>query len=164
MSNLDRRQFLKGILDRLAQVAGSVVVASATASMARAQAGQSDQAERPEDLQERADRLAAAANLSAEETEAATFEFRNGAFVNTPLGGFGNSPIGGFRNTPLGAFRNTPLDTFRNRPLGAFRNGISDNMFRNGPLGPFANGGWRNNPWGGFQNGGWPNGGWQNWW
>jgi hypothetical protein len=147
MSDFDRRQFFKGILDKLVQVAGTVVVASATVSMARAQGGQSEGAEPPEDIQERADRLAAAANFPAEETEATTFEFRNGAFINTPLGGFGNAPIGGFRNTPLGVFRNAPLGTFRNTPLG-----------------PFANGGWRNRPWGGFHNGGWPNGVWQNWW
>jgi hypothetical protein len=155
MSGLNRRQFFRGILDRLVQAAGTVVVASATASMARAQADQSAAAELPEDIQERADRLAAAANSTAEETEAAGFEFLNGGFINTPLGGFGNGPglqpvppIGRFRNRPLlGRFRNAPLATFRNTPLG-----------------PFANGGWRNGPWGGFQNGGWPNGVWQNWW
>jgi rSAM-associated Gly-rich repeat protein len=144
MSDLDRRQFFKSVFASLVQVAGTVVVASATASMARAQAGQSDGAEPPEDIQERADRLASA---EAEETEETSDEFLNGAFRNTPLGGFGNAPIGGFRNTPLGAFRNSPFGHFRNTPLG-----------------PFANGGWRNSPWGGFRNGGWPNGAWRNWW
>jgi hypothetical protein len=147
MSDIDRRQFFKAILGRLVQVAGTVVVASATASIARAQAGQAEGAELPEDIQERADRLAAAANFPAEGTEAANFEFLNGGFINTPLGGFGNAPVDRFRNTPWGGFRNTPFGGFRNTPLG-----------------PFNNGGWQNRPWGGFQNGGWPNGGWQNWW
>src|SRR5262245_37075650 len=112
MSDFDRRQFFKGILDKLVQVAGTVVVASATAPMARAQGRESEGAEPPENLQERADRLAATANFPAEEAEATTFEFLNGAFRNTPLGGFGNTPVGGFRNTPLGAFNNAPLGGF----------------------------------------------------
>lgn len=148
MSDFDRRQFLKGILGRLVQTAGTVVVASAAVSMARAQADQSEGAETPpEDVKERADRLAATGNLPAEDAEAGTSEFLNGAFRNHPLGAFRNAPLGAFRNTPLGAFRNHPVGGFRNTPLGAF-----------------ANGGWPNGGWGGFRNGGWPNGGWRNWW
>jgi hypothetical protein len=147
MSNFDRRQFLKGILGKLTQAAGTVVVASATALVARAQGRQSEGAEAPpEDVQERADRLAATSNCSAEEAEAGANEFLNGAFRNTPLGGFRNTPLGGFRNTPLGNFRNHPLGGFRNTPLGGF-----------------GNTGWPNGGWGGFRNGGWPNGGWLNW-
>jgi hypothetical protein len=146
MSDFDRRQFLKGVLGKLAQAAGTVVVASAAASTARAQGNQSEGAETPpKDVQERADRLAATTDFSAAEAEAN--EFLNGAFRNTPLGGFANGPVGGFRNTPLGRFRNGPLGAFRNTPLGSF-----------------GNGGWPNGGWGGFHNGGWPNGGWHNWW
>jgi hypothetical protein len=147
MSEHDRRQFLKGILGRLAQAAGTVVVASTAASSARAQGYQPEEAETSrEGVQERADRLAATGNFPAE-AEAGAYEFLNGAFRNTPLGGFRNGPLGGFRNTPLGRFRNGPLGGFRNTPLGSF-----------------GNGGWPNGGWGGFNNGGWPNGGWGNWW
>ena len=125
MSNFDRRQFLKGLLGKLAQAAGTVVVASVTASSARAQGGPPEEAgPAPDGVQERADRLAAAANLSAEEAEAAANEFLNGAFRNTPLGGFGNGPLGGFRNTPLGGFGN--------------------GGWPNGHWGGFGNGGWPN--------------------
>jgi hypothetical protein len=147
MSNCDRRQFLKGILGKLAQAAGTVVVASTTVSMARAQGQESTTSETPaQDVQERADRLAATADFPAE-ADIGAVAFLNGAFRNTPLGGFGNAPLGGFRNTPFGGFRNSPLGNFRNTPLGAF-----------------ANGGWPNGGWGGFRNGGWPNGAWRNWW
>jgi len=146
MSDLDRRQFFKSVFASLVQAAGTVVVADATASMAMAE-GQSDGAKPPEDIQERADRLASAADSPVEETEETSATFLNGGFRNTPFGGFGNAPIGGFRNTPMGVFRNTPFSHFRNTPIG-----------------PFANGGWRNSPWGGFRNGGWPNGAWRNWW
>jgi hypothetical protein len=147
MSTIDRRRFLKETLGKLAQAAGTVVVASATTSMARGQGGQSEGAVLPkEGVQERADRLAANADVPAEEGDS-TFAFLNGAFRNTPLGGFHNGPLGRFRNTPLGAFRNAPLGGFRNTPLGAF-----------------GNGGWPNGGWGGFRNGGWPNGAWHNWW
>jgi hypothetical protein len=154
MSDFDRRQFFKGILGKLVQAAGTVVVASATVSMARAQGRQSEgAAPPPEDVQGRADRLATPANFPAEEAEAGanTFAFLNGAFRNTPVGAFRNTPVGAFRNTPLGAFRNAPVGRFRNTPLGSF-----------------ANGGWPNGGWGGFHNGGWPNGmwpngGWLNW-
>jgi len=157
MSDFDRRQFLKGILGKLTQAAGTVVVASATASLARAQGPESEEADPPpEGVQERADRLAATANFPAEGAGANTVAFLNGAFRNTPVGGFGNMPVvGGFRNAPLGSFRNTPLGAFRNSPVG---------RFRNTPFGAFGNGGWPNGGWGGFGNGGWPNGAWRNWW
>jgi hypothetical protein len=144
MSNLDRRQLFKGILAKLVQATGTVVVASAAVSLARGQGQKPEGAQTPpEDVQERADRLAA---LGATEAEAGANEFLNGAFRNTPLGGFRNTPLGGFRNTPLGRFRNAPLGAFRNTPVGSF-----------------GNGGWPNGHWGGFRNGGWPNGGWLNW-
>src|SRR5262245_13517845 len=97
MSDFDRRQFLKGILGKLVQTAGTVVIASATASLARAQGHQSEGDETPpDDIQERADRLAATHDFLAEETEAGANEFRNGAFRNTPLGAFRNTPVGAF--------------------------------------------------------------------
>jgi hypothetical protein len=135
MSDIDRRQFLKGLLTRVAQAAGTAVVASAAVATARAQEDQSEPAETPpEGVRERADRLAASCDVPAGESETAPASFLNGAF----------------RNTPLGAFRNAPLGAFRNTPLGAFRNGLG--------------GGFRNTPLGGFGNGGWPNGVWRNWW
>jgi hypothetical protein len=147
MSDFNRRQFLKGILGKLAQAAGAVVVASAAVSTAQARGHRSEGGEASrKGVQERADRLAASGNIPAE-AEAEANAFLNGRFRNTPLGGFANGPLGGFRNTPLGTFRNTPLGNFRNTPLGAF-----------------ANGGWPNGGWGGFANGGWPNFGWRNWW
>jgi hypothetical protein len=146
MSDFDRRQFLKGILATLAQTTGTVVVAVAAVSTARAQENHAEGAEtQPEDIQERADRLAATEDVPA---AAEPNEFLNGAFRNTPLGGFRNTPLGGFRNTPLGGFRNTPFSGFRNTPLGS----------------AWGNGGWGNGGWGGFRNGGWPNGAWGNWW
>jgi hypothetical protein len=161
MSDFDRRQFLKGILGQLVQAAGTVVVASA-AALPRAQAHESKGAETPpEDIQERADRLVAAGNFSAE-TEAGAVEFLNGGFRNTPLGGFRNTPLGGFRNRPLASFRNHPFGGFGNSPLGTFGNAPLG-AFRNTPLSVFNNGGWPNGLWGGFNNGGWPNVGWRNW-
>ena len=146
MNTFNRRQFLKDILGKLAQAAGTVVVASA-ASIARAQEPQSEGAETPqESVQERADRLAASCDVPAEESDTAV-EFLNGGFRNTPFGAFRNAPVGGFRNTPLGNFRNSPFGGFRNTPFGAF-----------------SNGGWPNGGWGGFRNGGWPNMGWRNGW
>src|SRR5262249_14146591 len=139
MSNFDRRQFLKGLLGKLAQAAGTVVVASAAVAAAKAQAGQPEGAATPpKDIQERADQLAASCESPA--AEAPLSEFLNGAFRNTP--------VGAFRNLPFGAFRNTPIGAFRNGPVGGFRNG---------PMGGFGNGGWPNGGWGGFHNGGWPN-------
>jgi hypothetical protein len=146
MSKLDRRQFVKDALGKLLQVAGTIVVASAAPIVAKAQGHESQSAQDPaEDVQGRADRLAANGNCPGEDA-AALNEFLNGAFRNTPVGGFRNTPFGGFRNTPLGGFRNTPLGGFRNTPLSTF-----------------GNGGWPNGGWGGFHNGGWPNLGWRNW-
>jgi hypothetical protein len=148
MSNFDRRQFLKGVLSKLVQTAGTVVVASVAVSTAKAHDNQAGEAEASlEDIQKRADRLAAAGNSAGEGPAAESNEFLNGGFRNTPLGAFRNAPLGGFRNTPLGAFRNAPLGGFRNTPLGAF-----------------GNSGWPNGGFGGFQNGGWPNVGWRNFW
>src|SRR5262245_37013573 len=164
MSDFDRRQFLKGLLGKLVQAAGSVVVASAAVAAAKAQANQPAGTEpSPGDLQERADQLAANGNFPAEEAEARASEFLNGAFRNTPVGGFRNTPIGSFRNTPIGSFRNGPIGGFRNGPVGGFRN-TPVGGFRNTPVGGFGNGGWPNGGWGGFGNGGWPNGVWRNWW
>jgi hypothetical protein len=150
MSDLDRRHFLKGILSKLAQTAGSVVIVSMAASTAKGMdAANQPTEESTENIQDRADRLAAGRTPGKEgeaETSAAANEFLNG-FRNTPLGAFRNRPLGGFRNTPIGSFRNAPLGGFRNTPLGAF-----------------ANGGWPNGMWGGFNNGGWPNFGWRNFW
>jgi hypothetical protein len=144
MSGFNRRQFLKAMLGKLAQASGTVVVATVVVATTRAR-GESRASEPPaKDVQERADRLAAAGE---QPPEGVAFGFLNGAFRNTPFGGFNNNPFGRFRNTPLGAFRNVPLGGFRNTPLGAF-----------------GNGGWPNGGWGGFQNGGWPNIGWRNWW
>jgi hypothetical protein len=158
MSNSDRRQFLKGILGKLVQAAGTVVVASAAVSTARARGAQTEGAKTPpEGLQERADRLTATGNCPPEEVEGGeqAVAFLNGGFRNNPWGRFRNNPLGGFRNTPLGAFRNTPLGNFRNTPLGAFRNTPLGNVW--------GNGGWPNGGWGGFNNGSWPNFGWGNW-
>jgi hypothetical protein len=158
MSNLDRRQFLKSILGKLVQTAGTVVVASAAASLAKAQGNESEAATTPpEDVRERADRLAATGNVPDEADPAQLF--RPGGFRNTPLGSFINRPLGSFRNTPIGAFRNTPVDAFRNTPVDAFRN-TPGGVFANGG---WPNGGWPNGGWGGFHNGGWPNFGWRNW-
>lgn len=148
MSDFDRRQFLRDILGKMAFAAGTVVVATTTSKAARAQGDQPQEGEpNGQPIEERANQLARTGN-SPSEAEAATFEFLNGGFRNTPLGSFRNTPFGGFRNRPLGSFQNAPLGAFRNTPLG-----------------PFANGGWPNGGWwGGFHNGGWPNMGWRNWW
>ena len=136
MSDFDRRQFIKEILSKMA-LTGTVVLASTSAP---AVASASPPGGSAEDIQERADQIAAG------DTTAET---------NQWLGGFRNTPLGAFRNGPLRGFRNTPLGAFRNNPLGAFRNT---------PLGTFGNGGWPNGGWSGFRNGGWPNYVWDNWW
>jgi hypothetical protein len=162
MSDLDRRRFLKGVLGKLAQAAGPVVLASAVVESSKVRGHESTGDDAPHnDIQDRADRLAAANRLPAE-TEAGAFEFLNGGFRNAPLGGFRNTPLGGFANRPLSSFRNTPLSGFRNTPLGTFANAPIGG-FRNTPLSTFNNGGWPNGVWGGFNNGGWPNVGWRNW-
>jgi hypothetical protein len=146
MSDYTRRCFLKRLLATLVQTAGTVVVASAAVSTARAEENKSNLTEASkEDVQKRADRLAAATQAPAGHGDSRAVAFLNGGFQNTPWGGFRNTPIGAFRNTPVGAFRNTPVAGFRNTPFGAF-----------------GNGGWPNGGWGGFGNG-WPNVGWRNW-
>src|SRR5262245_55818258 len=121
-SNFDRRQFLKGLLGNLAQAAGTVVIASAAISTASADENQSESGNNSkEDVQERAEKLAASGNFSPE-AESAANEFLNGGFRNHPLGAFRNHPFGAFRNTPLGAFRNGPVGGFRNHPFGGFGN------------------------------------------
>src|SRR5262245_38664908 len=118
MSDIDRRHFLKGVLSSLVQTAGTVIVASAAVSAARAQGNDAEGADPPpEDVQEAADRLAAT-NLAEAEAAAEPNQFRNGAFLNTPLGAFRNAPPGGFRNSPIGVFRNAPVRRFRNAPWG----------------------------------------------
>jgi hypothetical protein len=153
MSDIDRRLFLKGILSNLALATGTVVLASVAASTAQAQDNSSASANPPEDVQGRADRLAASTPIQNEETLGAANEFLNGGFRNTPVGSFRNGGLGGFRNTPVGRFRNTPIGGFRNTPLGTFGNA-------GWPNGGWLNGGWPN---GAFRNGGWPNFGWGNW-
>jgi hypothetical protein len=146
VNDYTRRCFLKRLVTTLVQTAGTVVVASATASAARAEENKSKQTEvSKEDVQKRADRLAATAPPPPAENAESAVSFLNGRFRNSPWGGFRNLPLGGFRNTPLGAFRNTPFSGFRNTPFGTF-----------------GNGGWPNGGWGGFGNG-WPNVGWRNW-
>jgi hypothetical protein len=147
MSTLDRRRFLKEVLGTLVQAAGTVVVATVAASTARAQGPEVPTTEMGgNDVQGRADRLAATGGCAPEDAE------EPGVFLNR---GWRNSPVGGWQNLP-GGFRNTPTSSWRNAPLGTFRNT---------PVGPFGNGGWPNGGWGGgFQNGGWPNAGWRNWW
>lgn len=156
MSDTNRRQFLKGVLGKLAIAAGTVVVATTAASDATPGGTETPS----DDFRERADRLAANGNLSASEAEYEPAQF-GGRFRNGGLGGFANGPLGGFRNTPIGAFRNGLLGGFRNTPLGTFAN----SAWPNGPIGGFQNFGWPNGAWvnGGFQNFGWPNGGWRNW-
>ncbi|MBL8797368.1 MAG: hypothetical protein JNM56_25930 [Planctomycetia bacterium] len=149
MSDLNRRELLKGILGKLAQATGTVVVASAALSLPGVQGQPPVAGEQPvDDLLDRADRLSASHPAPSPEAEDACNTFLNGGFRNTPLGAFRNTPLGGFRNTPLGNFRNTPVGGFRNTPLGS----------------SFANGGWPNGTMSGFRNGGWPNMGWHNWW
>jgi hypothetical protein len=163
MSTFDRRQFLNGVLTRLALATGTVVLASTAAPAARTTSSRpAGTGGPPEDIQKRADQLPAE-DTSVEESAAEVNEFLNGAFRNTPWGGFRNTPGGGFGNSPVGRFRNTPLGGFGNSPVGRFRN-TPGAGFRNTPLGSFKNSTWPNGGWGGFYNGGWPNGGWANWW
>ena len=116
MSDFDRRQFIKEILSKMA-LTGTVVLASTSAP---AVASASPPGGSAEDIQERADQIAAG------DTTAET-----------------NQWLSGFRNTPLGAFRNNPLGAFRNTPLGTFGNG----GWPNGGWGGFRNGGWPNYVW-----------------
>jgi rSAM-associated Gly-rich repeat protein len=164
MSDFDRRHFLKGVLGKLALGGGTVLLASTVAPSAEAPTSEGTACP-SEDIQKRADKLAATDASLAEAAEAN--EFLNVSVGNPGLGGFRNTPLGGFRNTPLGGFRNTPLGGFRNTPVGGFRN-TPVGGFRNNPLGTFGNAGWPNGAFNPFRNGGWPNigwpnGGWLNW-
>ena len=131
MSDIDRRQLLKGVLGALVQAAGTVVLASTAGSTAAAQGAETP----PEDVQARADRLAACGDGEAAEAN----EFLNAGFRNG-FGGLG----GGFRNN---AWRNGGLGG-----IGGIGGGFRNNAWSNGGLV------------GGFRNGGWPNVGWRNWW
>jgi hypothetical protein len=132
MSELDRRQFLKGLLGALAQGTGTILLASAAARAARGEQALKETEIPPpdQDVQRRADQLAAAWTRSEENAVAAN-EFLN----------VGWSP--GWRNGgwPNGVWRN-----------GHWRNG----GWRNAG---WRNGSWRN---GGWRNGSWPNGAWRN--
>ncbi len=162
MSDTNRRQFLKGVLGKLALASGTTIVATTAASEAKPHGLLSNGTETPpDDFQGRADRLAANGNPTGEATEFEPAQFGRERFRNGGLGGFANGPLGGFRNTPIGTFRNGLLGGFRNTPLGTFAN----SPWPNGPIGGFQNFGWPNGGWvnGGFQNFGWPNGIWRNW-
>lgn len=138
MSNFDRRQFLKGLLGTLASAAGTVVLAS-TAHAQQPPASETP----PDDLSERADRLAGDAACASEPTAA---EFLN-HFRNGGPGWHNGWRNGGWSNT---GFRNGP--GWHN---GGFRNGGFNNS-------PWGNGGGFGN--GGFRNGGFRNGNtWLNW-
>lgn len=139
MSDLDRRQFLRGLLGAVVQGAGAVVIASASAKAARAVESEKDSNEPPpKDLQDRADQLAMNWNRAEVSTESAVAE--SSAVANEFLN-VGWNP--GFRNGgwPNGGWRN-----------GGWHNG-------GWPNGAWRNGGWHN---GGWRNGGWRNGGWLN--
>lgn len=120
MPNSDRRRFLKGILGALAGAAGTVVLAStARAKDATNRPAAEPRTEPPADIQERADRLAAAVDAGGQEVPVGAF--LNGAFRNGLGGGFRN---GGWVNGLGGGFRN---GGFSNGLGGGFRNGA----FRN---------------------------------
>jgi hypothetical protein len=130
MANADRRRFLKGLLGTLAGAAGSVVLAStATAKTTPAAEPQPDA---PKDIQDRAEELAAGADVP--EGEVPINQFLNAGFRNGLGGGFRN---GGFLNGLGGGFRN---GGFANGLGGGFRNG----GFANGLGGGFRNGSFRN--------------------
>src|SRR5262245_23296813 len=121
MSTIDRRKLLKEILGTIAQATGSIVVASATFSISKAEGKEPKEREpSADDIQQRADRLVLAERPLPEVAEAGINEFLNGGFRNTPWGGFRNAPFGAFRNSPLGAFRNLPVGGFRNLPGAVF--------------------------------------------
>ncbi|MFO0877973.1 MAG: GrrA/OscA1 family cyclophane-containing rSAM-modified RiPP [Gemmataceae bacterium] len=136
MSHPSRRQLLAGFLTGLAQVSGAIVVARATLADAATEGNQAPTQPARDNLQERADKIAADEPLADEERHEV-------AFVN---GAFRNGGGGGFRN---GAFANGG---------GGFHNG----GFANGGGGGFHNGGFANGGGGGggaFRNGGFANGG-----
>jgi hypothetical protein len=128
MALSDRRQFLKDLLETLAQgAAGAIVLATAATTPAPAQ----DTGGKDTDIQKRAEDLAGAAGTGGEAVPVnfVNRAFRNGvggggAFRNAAGGGLG----GGFRN---GAFGNGGGGggAFRN---GGFANGGGGGGFRNG--------------------------------
>jgi hypothetical protein len=148
MAHSHRRQFLKDLLGTLAQGAGAIVLASAAAARATAQATTG----RDADIQKRAEDLARAAGANEEELEA------NGAIRNVGVGGVG------FRNA---AFRNGGGfggGAFRNAAVGG--GGFGGGAFRNGGFanGGFGGGAFRNAAAaGGFGGGAFRNGAFRNW-
>lgn len=121
MADTSRRRFLEHLLGTLAGAAGSVVLASASTSLASAgEPGTVPQPDAPDDIQKRAEQLADATGTTEEEVEPCGF--LNRGFRNAVGGGFRN---GGFRNAGVG---------------GGFRNG----GFANGVGGGFRNGAFRN--------------------
>ena len=137
MSDSNRRQFLKRTLAALVQVAGSVTVASAAVGSTRTQDKKKPEEKEPptEDLQQRADELAATHPAAEAEAETAA------QFLNWRPGGGIGWRNGGWNN---GVWRNGGWSNF------PWNNGI------------WRNGGWSSFPW---MNGGWGNGGgWRNWW
>jgi hypothetical protein len=130
MSDPTRRQLLAGLLGILGQAAGTVVLARSVLPEPQAEGDGADAPPRPEDdLQGRADRVAAEQGSLDEEEGTEFVSFLNGGFRN----GGGGFRKGGFVNG--GGFRN-----------GGFANG----SFRNGG-GGFHNGGFANG--GGFRKG-----------
>jgi rSAM-associated Gly-rich repeat protein len=134
MSLLNRRQSLKVFLGGLLQTGGTVVVASyvLAASAAAGETRKSSETpgtDSPQELEQRANRIAEALPSSSEDETQELCSFVNGF----RKAGFANgSGGGGFRN-------------------GAFANGSGGGGFKNGT---FANGGGG----GGFKNGGFVNG------
>jgi hypothetical protein len=121
MSDSDRRQFLKGVLGTLVQAAGTVVLASTAASPAAAKP--EGTATPPEDIQDRADRLASSGDSAAGKAANAFLNYR-------PVPTFGGFLNGGWPNGVGGLFRNAPWIN------GPWTNG----PWRNG----WPNFGWRN--------------------
>jgi hypothetical protein len=127
VSDSNRRQFFRGALAALAQAAGTVTLASAAVAPARLQQEKKkpDEGEAPpgDNLQQRADELAAARGPAPEAESAAAGQFRNGGWRN------GNWFNGGWRNFPW--FNST----WSNFPWNNF---------------PWFNGGWFNGGWRNF--------------
>jgi hypothetical protein len=149
MAHSHRRQFLKALLGALAHGAGAIVLASAAAGRATAQATTG----RDADIQKRAEDLARAAGANEEELEA------NGPIHNVGVGGVG------FRNAGFANGRVGGGGAFRNAAVGG--RGYGGGAFRNGG---FANGGGGGGAFrnaavagGGFGGGAFRNGGFRNW-